>query len=151
VVGFAALTWLVVVPPPGQVMPRWRLAGSLAAGFAALSVAAGLAVGSGPVALDAGRVLDRGGPCLKLGLFTALVPIFIAALLVRGSLPVGRRWAAAALGAAGGSLGGLVLEMHCPIDDRLHMGLVHGGVVVAAAVLAAVIASFPAASTRRRA
>jgi hypothetical protein len=29
--------------------------------------------------------------------------------------------------------------MHCPIADRWHVGLIHGGVVVVAAVLAALI------------
>jgi hypothetical protein len=58
---------------------------------------------------------------------------------LRGVLPVGARWTAAGLGAAGGSLGGLVLHLHCPIADRWHLGLVHGGVVVLAAVLAAVV------------
>ena len=40
----------------------------------------------------------------------------------------------------GGALGGLVLDMHCPIAERFHVGLVHGGVVVLAALVAALLA-----------
>ena len=54
-------------------------------------------------------------------------------------MPVGSRWTAAGLGAAGGSLGGLVLHLHCPIADAWHLGLVHGGVVIIAALISAAL------------
>ena len=71
---------------------------------------------------------------------TAVVPVIIGALCLRGALPVGSRWIAAALGAGGGCLGGLVLHLHCHIADSLHIGLIHGGVVVVAALLAGALA-----------
>ena len=37
------------------------------------------------------------------------------------------------------SLGGLMLHLHCPVTDGLHVGLVHGGVVGVAALLAAAV------------
>jgi hypothetical protein len=77
--------------------------------------------------------------CLEVGLATALVPVVIGAIFLRGALPVGSRWIAAALGAGGGCLGGLVLHLHCNIVDGLHVGLVHGGVVIVAALLSAAI------------
>jgi hypothetical protein len=132
-----------VVPPRGQVMPRWRTAGlaSLAAG--ALLVTLGLLLGSdaSPYPVGPATVLRYGRGCLEAGVLTAVVPVALAALLVRGSLPVGRRWSAAALGAAGGSLGGLALEFHCPLGERFHLGLIHGGVVLASALIAVVVAS----------
>ena len=77
--------------------------------------------------------------CLELGLATALVPVLLGALFLRGALPVGSRWVAAALGAGGGSLGGLVLHFHCRIPDPLHTGVLHAGVVTVAALLAAAL------------
>jgi len=79
--------------------------------------------------------------CMGLGVATALVPVVLGALVLRGALPVGSRWAAAGLGAAGGSLGGLVLHLHCPIVDGWHLGIAHGGVVAVSAALAAALAS----------
>jgi len=63
----------------------------------------------------------------------------VGAIFLRGTLPVGSRWIAAALGAGGGSLGGLMLHLHCPITDGLHVGVMHGGVVAVAALLAAAL------------
>jgi hypothetical protein len=89
----------------------------------------------------------RGHTCLEIGLATALVPVVVGALFLRGALPVGSRWIAAALGAGGGCLGGLVLHLHCHVTDGLHVGLIHGGVVVLAALLSAALA--PRATDRR--
>jgi hypothetical protein len=129
---FAAILYLVVVPPRGHVMPRPRTAAAVA-GIAAL-----LIVGLGLLMPVAGAS-DGGlrGPCARWGLAGAVVPIALAAVAVRGAIPVGSRWAAAALGAAGGALGGLVLHLHCPLGGALHLGVVHGGLVVIAALVSA--------------
>jgi uncharacterized membrane protein YqjE len=143
---FGALTWMVVVPPREQVIPRWRWAAALAALMAVTLVAVGILrpeslahVGTHYDVSSEGW-FDRSGRCLRWGLTAAVVPIALTALVVRGTLPVGSRWAAAAVGAAGGSLGGLMLHMHCPINERFHIGLAHGGVVLVAAVIAALLA-----------
>jgi hypothetical protein len=68
------------------------------------------------------------------------VPVVVGALFLRGALPVSSRWIAAALGAGGGCLGGLVLHLHCHIADGLHVGVIHGGVVIIAALLSAALA-----------
>jgi hypothetical protein len=67
------------------------------------------------------------------------VPVIGGTLVLRSALPVGSRWIAAALGAGGGSLGGLVLHLHCRVTDAAHVGLIHGGVVAASALLAAAL------------
>ena len=134
--GFALPLWLALVPRPGQVMPRWRPAGLVAAASAAGFVVAGLALARrAPASLHAG--LDHAHGCLSIGLVTAVAPVVAGTLLLRGAAPVGSRRTAAALGASGGALGGLVLHLHCAIADRLHVGLVHGGLVALAALLAA--------------
>jgi len=141
-VGFASLLYLAVMPRRGSMLPRWRAAGTGAAVAAIGFVAAGLLLHRGtPDSTYYGLAhIYRGHACLEIGLAVALVPATIGAIALRGVLPVGSRWAAAGLGAAGGSLGGLVLHLHCPIADGWHLGLVHGGVVVVSAILAAVIA-----------
>lgn len=139
--GFLIPCYLALVPRRGAVTPRWR--------FAALSVAItsvgfvlfGLSVHpSGPSSGSYGVAhFAYGHTCLERGLATALVPVIIGAIFLRGALPVGSRWIAAALGAGGGCLGGLVLHLHCHITDGLHVGFVHGGVVIVAALLSAAI------------
>lgn len=139
--GFIVPVYFATVPRPGAVAPRWRLAGIAsviaAVGFVGLGL---LLHPSGPSSAQLGwENFSRGHGCLELGLVTSLVPIVLGAIFLRGALPVGSRWAAAALGAGGGSLGGLMLHLHCSVTDALHVGLVHGGVVGVAALLAAAI------------
>lgn len=151
---FATITWLVLVPARGRVMPRWRWAAATAALAALLLVAGGLllprSVPGRSLTYDpsVASVLHHAGGCLTWGLIAAVVPAVLAALAVRGAVPVGTRTVAAALGAAGGAVGGLVLQLHCPITERYHLGLVHGGVVVLAALVAALAASVRVATTR---
>jgi hypothetical protein len=140
-VGFAAPCYLALVPRPGAVTPRWRWAAASAIVTSILFVALGFLVHpSGPSSGAYGwHDVARGHTCLEIGLMTALVPVIIGALFLRGALPVGSRWIAGALGAGGGCLGGLVLHMHCHIADGVHVGLIHGGVVLVAALLSAAI------------
>ena len=139
--GFVLPLYLAIVPRPGTVMPRWRLAGFAAGTATLVFMTAGLLIHpSGKSSVELGLAqLHRGHPCMEIGLLTALVPVLLGTIVLRGALPVGARWAAAGLGAAGGSLGGLVLHLHCPIADAWHLGLVHGGVVLVSAVISAAL------------
>lgn len=139
--GFAVPLYLALVPRAGAVMPRYRWAAVSAIVTSIAFVALGLLVHPrGPSSLYYGWAnLARGHWCLEIGLANALVPVIIGAVFLRGVLPVGSRAVAAALGAAGGCLGGLVLHLHCRIADAAHVGLVHGGVVVVAALFAAAL------------
>ena len=139
--GFIIPCHLAMVPRPGSMTPRWRLAAIAAAVTSIGFVVLGLVIHpSGPSSVAYGwDRFARGHTCLELGLATAFVPVVAGAIFLRGALPVGSRWTAAALGAGGGCLGGLVLHLHCPVTDSLHVGLVHGGVVVVAAALAAAL------------
>ena len=139
--GFVLPIALATVPRAGSMMPRWRLAGIASVVAAIAMVGLGLALHpSGPHSYALGWAGVVGGyGCLANGLETALVPVVIGTIFLRRSLPVGSRWVAAGLGAGGGSLGGLVLHLHCPVADGLHVGLVHGGVIAIAALLAAAL------------
>jgi Negative regulator of sigma F len=148
--GFVAPVYLATVPRAEAVMPRWKLAGISAIvgslGFIGLGLL--LHHPAGPSSIELGwEHFGSGYVCLRSGLATALVPIVVGAIFLRGALPVGSRWIAAALGAGGGSLGGLMLHLHCPVTDGLHVGLIHGGVVAVAALLAAALV--PRATTLR--
>ncbi len=139
--GFIVPSYLALMPRKGSVTPRWKLA-AIAAVIASIGfVTLGLFIhpmGEHSVAYGWDR-FGHGHTCLEIGLATALVPVVIGAIFLRGALPVGSRWIAAALGAGGGCLGGLVLHLHCHVADGLHVGLIHGGVVIVAALLSAAI------------
>ncbi len=139
--GFVIPCYLALVPAPGSMLSRrhYAIAASLiAAGF---FVAMGWMIHpQGPSSLQYGAerfILGHG--CLELGIATSLVPVILGAVFLRGALPVGSRWIAAALGAGSGSLGGLVLHFHCRITDPMHTGFIHAGVVTVAALLAAAL------------
>jgi hypothetical protein len=147
--GFVVPVYLATVPRPAAVLPRWKLAGCAALVGSLGFIALGFSLHpSAPSGVQLGwEYLGQGYACLEVGLATALVPVVGGAIFLRRALPVGSRWIAAALGAGGGSLGGLILHLHCPINDGLHVGLIHGGVVGIAALLA--IALVPRATELR--
>lgn len=141
-VGFLVPTAFALIPRKGSVMPRWRFAAVASMVTAVAFIVLGLTIHpSVPgVSLDYGTErFVHGHFCLEIGLATALVPVVLGALCLRGAIPVGSRWVAAALGAGGGGLGGLVLHLHCYVTDPLHQGVVHGGVVVVSAILSALL------------
>jgi hypothetical protein len=143
--GFSALSALALVPPRGHVMPRWRVATGAAAAAALLFPIAGLFAQSAPglstTSADSwSTFVHRAQFCLGWGLVAAAVPALIAVRMLRGAVPVRTRWVAAAIGASGGCLGGLMLHFHCPIADGWHVGGIHGGLVALAAGLVAGLA-----------
>ncbi len=145
-IGFAGLGGLALLPRRGQVSPAWRIAraGALVAG--GLFVGAGLLLArevpgaSTTVGGESNDLWRYGHGCLRAGLVTALAPLLLGVLFLRRAVPVGAVWVGAALGAGGGALGGLMLHLHCPITPPLHLGLIHGGVVVIGGLLGALLA-----------
>ncbi len=139
--GFVIPMYLALVPRSGSVVSRAQLALAAAIVVSIAFIAMGLAIHpEGTTSLHYGwDKFGHGQGCLAIGLVTAAVPIVVGAMFLRRSMPVGSRWIAAALGASGGCLGGLVLHLHCRIADAQHVGLVHGGVVGVSALLAAAL------------
>lgn len=139
--GFVVPCYLALVPKPGSMMTRWPIAAVSACIASVAFITLGLLVHpSGPTSLHYGwEHFGRGHWCLELGLATAFVPVVVGAIFLRGALPVGSRWIAASLGAGGGCLGGLLLHLHCRIADGPHIGVIHGGVVLVAALLSALL------------
>ncbi len=141
--GFIGLGMAALLPRSGEVSPSWRLAGFGAIAAGAGFVTAGLVfardVPGASVMTPPHDFFAYGQACLRMGVITAIVPVGLGALFLRGAVPVGARWVAAGLGASGGALGGLMLHLHCPIADPWHLGLIHGGVVVLSALLSLLI------------
>ena len=141
ILGLVAAAWSSIVPRAGSMMPRWRFASLIALATSGTYVVLGLALHpSGPSSLHYGwERFVRGHGCLELGLATALVPVIAGRWFLRGAAPVRARWIAAAVGAAGGCAGGLLLHFYCKIADGPHIGLIHGGVVGVAAIISALV------------
>ncbi|HLL23206.1 MAG TPA: NrsF family protein [Kofleriaceae bacterium] len=148
--GFLVPCYLALVPRAGTMSPRLALLIAVVVVASIGFVMLGLVVHPMSPSLSVvygSEHFGRGHTCLEVGLATALLPVIVGAVFLRGALPVGARWVGAALGAGGGCLGGLVLHLHCNVADGLHVGLVHGGVVVLSALLSAAIV--PRATDRR--
>jgi hypothetical protein len=79
--------------------------------------------------------------CFTFALIATLPALVAGGMLLRRLFPVGGRWAAAALGAAGGASAGLTLHLICPIGGGLHAGFAHAGGVAGGALLAAILLS----------
>jgi hypothetical protein len=77
--------------------------------------------------------------CTAALLGVALVPVALAAYLLRQAIPVGGATLALAIGCAGGALGGLALHLHCPWAEPLHVLLGHAMPVGIAALLSALL------------
>jgi Negative regulator of sigma F len=140
--GFLLPCYLALVPRPGTMTPRLRFAASAVVVASIGFVTLGLLVHPMAPTLSQSYGWERfghGHTCLEIGLASALVPVVVGAIFLRGALPVGSRWVAASLGAGGGCLGGLVLHLHCNVADGLHVGFIHGGVVILSALLSAAI------------
>ena len=145
--GLVAILSLVLIPARGSVMPRWRMAAVFAVAAGAAFTTCGLALAehvpgvSTMYAPTAGNVMRYGTYCLVMGMVNAALPVGLGVLALRKAAPVRSGWVAAGIGAAGGCLGGLFLHLHCPIAERFHLGLIHGGVVVLAAAITAAFLS----------
>jgi hypothetical protein len=77
--------------------------------------------------------------CMTFALFVALVPLALGLVAMRRLLLVGSARLTAALGAAGGALGGLVLHVRCAVGGGLHVGLGHAGGMALAALVGAAL------------
>jgi hypothetical protein len=136
--GFAVPLALVVRPRRGEMMPRWLPAAAVAAVAAIGLIVTGLTLAqNGPSSSHLGLASWAG--CLSTGLATALVPIALVALALRGAAPAATQVTAVIIGAAAGALGGLMLHVHCPIADGVHVGVIHGGVTLLAAIVAGLV------------
>jgi len=63
--------------------------------------------------------------CLVATTLLSLGPLFALAFARRGSDPVHPRATGAAIGAAAGAWGGVLIDLHCPVVHPVHVALAH--------------------------
>ncbi len=75
--------------------------------------------------------------CLSAALVLSAAPFVAFALARRGSDPVHPRMLGAALGAAAGAWGGVLIDLHCPMTHWLHVAFAHVLPILAFALVGA--------------
>ena len=139
--GVVAPLVAALIPRRGEVLPDGARAGRVAAVCASLLVLLGLVAtvdAPGKTTLPA-SFASGWWHCASFGLKIAAPVLMVSALVLRRLHPVGSWRVAAALGAAGGALGGLTLHFICGYGGGLHVGLAHAGAVVLGAAIGAVV------------
>jgi hypothetical protein len=141
--GVVAPLVAALLPRRGEVLPDGARAGRVAALCASLLVLLGLvatvdAPGKTTIPLS---FPEAWWHCASFALKIAAPVLIVSAVVLRRLHPVGSWRVAAALGAAGGALGGLTLHFICSYGGGLHVGLAHAGGVVLGAALGALVLS----------
>jgi len=77
--------------------------------------------------------------CLVATLLLSLGPVIALAFVRRGTDPVHPRATGAAIGAAAGAWGGVLIDMHCPLVHPLHVAVAHVMPIVLYAALGALL------------
>ncbi len=143
VASYLASAYIGFVPAKGHVAPRsrsgWQILGASSLVLAAIGLFATQSIDglSTTYSSTFGNFVSHAGGCAMMGFGSGIMPGVIALILMRRFVPVGRTSIGLSLGAAGGSLGGLALLLHCPIAERFHVGIVHSLAIVTAAVFVA--------------
>ncbi len=142
-VGFVAPLCVALLPRRGQLLHRVGLAAALAWVVWLVLVGAALFARAAPgvslIAHSRAQLASATAQCTVLVLSVALVPTALGLWALRRAIPRGNVGVAAAIGAAGGALGGLVLHLHCPWAEPMHVLFGHAAPVALAAAAAAVI------------
>ena len=79
--------------------------------------------------------------CLLATLLLSTGPLVALAFVRRASDPVHPRATGAAIGAAAGAWGGVLIDMHCPLVQPMHIALAHIAPVVIYATIGALVGS----------
>jgi hypothetical protein len=92
-----------------------------------------------PVPYEHGEMgdLSFGAYCLNCSLAWALLPIAAAGLSLRNAFAAGAVWRSALLGAGCGLLAAGVFTLHCPVVDKWHIAIAHGGAVLLSSIIGA--------------
>jgi hypothetical protein len=140
--GVAAPLAAALLPRRRQVLPDGARAAAVALAATVVLVAIGLALppsapGHTIVPVDAASTAHSIVHCLRFGMLVALAPLVAGLVALRRLVPVAGARLLAAVGAAAGALGGLVLHVLCPLGGPWHVGFGHGGAVAVAAALGA--------------
>ncbi len=114
------------------------VAGALAAAPAIFGWVMGVTVGWPEVREPAGTWHNHIA-CLAATMLLSIGPIVALSYLRRTSDPVHPRATGAAIGAAAGAWGGVLIDMHCPLVAPLHVAVAHVLPVVLYAAIGALV------------
>ncbi len=142
--GFVAPLALAIVPRRRAVLPDGRRAGWAALVATAVLMTVGLALTPHApehtlIPVGAPAIMHSIRHCLAFGMVFAVVPLVAGMVALRRLLLVGGARLMAAVGAAAGAFGGLVLHVICAIGGSMHTGFGHAGPAVVATALGAAI------------
>jgi hypothetical protein len=104
-----------------------------------LAFVLGAALGPPPYAGAPEGDFRDGVVCFHLAVAWTLVPLVLAGFALRATF-VGRAgWRSAALGSGAGLLAAAVITWHCSVSGPFHVGLGHGGAILASVLLGALV------------
>jgi hypothetical protein len=113
---------------------------ALAAAPAIFAWVMGCTIGWPEVREGAGTIRQHVA-CLLATLLLSTGPLVALAFVRRASDPVHPRATGAAIGAAAGAWGGVLIDMHCPLTQPMHVALAHVAPVVIYATIGALVGS----------
>jgi hypothetical protein len=70
-----------------------------------------------------------------------ILPLLLAGFALRTTFVGGAGWRSAVLGTGAGLLAAATITLHCPVSGSFHVGLGHGGAILASALLGALVLS----------
>ncbi len=85
--------------------------------------------------------LMHGVFCFNMALAFTIVPLIVAGFALRNAFATSAVYKSALIGAGAGLLVSTTSMLRCPLSGALHMGLSHGGAVIASALLGALVLS----------
>jgi hypothetical protein len=142
---FALSLWAALVPRRGDVLPSAGVAGRLGLGamgvllaFTALWTPWVQGVSLRPADLGVSTLQSSWG-CAKVVLEAAVPVVILGFVALRRVLPIGGRAVGAALGVAGGAIGGLALHFVCPMASTGHALIGHVGAMIVASAVGALL------------
>jgi len=94
-----------------------------------------------PEVLQGAGTIRQHVACLLATLLLSTGPLVALAFVRRASDPVHPRATGAAIGAAAGAWGGVLIDMHCPLVQPMHVALAHVAPVVIYATIGALLGS----------
>jgi hypothetical protein len=97
----------------------------------------------GPMPYEQAAVGDfrAGVVCFQITIAWTILPLLLAGFVLRGTFVGSSVWRSAALATGAGLVAAAVITLHCSTSGPLHVGLGHGGAVVASALLGAFVLS----------
>jgi hypothetical protein len=141
--GFVVPLAVALVPRRSAVVPDVQRAVRVAIAVTVGLIVVGLTLTrDGPTTLQphgAAAVARSMLHCMPVGLVVALAPLLLGMWALDGVVLCGAWGVGAALGAAGGALGGLMLHALCPTGGPFHVGFSHGGAVLVGALIGAAL------------